>query len=78
MFRKPELYHKPILLRRKGFFYNEILKFVPVAESTISRWCREIPLTKEQKERLVEKKRNNPLIQRLKKQATQTKKEARI
>lgn len=78
MLRKPDLYNKAVRLRRKGFSYNEILKFVHVGHGTISRWCSKIPLTEEQKKRLLEKKRNTPLIQYLQKQAIQSKKEARV
>ena len=78
MLRKPGLYNKAILLRKRGFSYNEILKYLPVAESTISRWCRSVPLTKKQKERLVEKKRNTPFIRSLRKQAIRSEKEAKI
>ena len=78
MLRSPDLYNKAIVLRRKGLSYNEILKFVPVGQGTISRWCSKIPLTEKQKERLLEKKRNTPLIRQLRKQAIQSKKEARI
>lgn len=78
MLRKPDLYNKATTLRRKGLSYNEILKFIHVGQGTISRWCSQIPLTEEQKERLLEKKRNTPLIQRLRKQAIQSKKEAKV
>ena len=78
MYRKENLYLKAILLRSKGFSYNEILKYVPVAKSTISRWCHKIPLTEKQKARLIRKKKNNPFIQGLKKGASRSKKEARV
>lgn len=78
MLRKPDLYKKAVAFRYRGFSYNEILKQLPVAESTISRWCSKIPLTPKQKERLLRKKRNPPLICQLRKQAIQSKKEARI
>lgn len=78
MLRKPDLYSKAILLRHKGFSYNEILRYVPVAQSTMSRWCCNILLTKEQEERLTNKRRNNPFIINIKKQTRQSKKEARI
>lgn len=78
MLRKPDLYNKAIALRYKGLSYNEILKFVPVGQGTISRWCSKIPLTEEQKERLLEKKRNTPLIRQLRKMAIQSKKEAKV
>lgn len=38
--------------RKQGLSYNEILKRVPVAKSTISLWCREIKLTQKQKQRI--------------------------
>lgn len=44
-------------LRRKGFSYKEILQKVAVSKDTISRWCRDISLTEEQKERLVTNKK---------------------
>ena len=43
-------------LRREGLSYKEILEQVPVSKSTISRWCRDIELTPEQKERLKAKR----------------------
>jgi transcriptional regulator with XRE-family HTH domain len=39
-------------LRRKGKSYSEIFKVVNVSKSTLSLWLRDIPLTKEQKEKL--------------------------
>ena len=78
MLRKPDLYNKAIKLRHRGFSYNEILRYVSVGRGTISRWCHSILLTEEQKERLIEKKRNTPLICKLIKQASQSRKEARI
>lgn len=77
MIKKLELYKKAIALRRKGLSYQEILRHIPVGKGTISRWCREIPLTGKQKERLIEKKRNTPLIRRLKENLAQSKKEAK-
>ena len=78
MLRKPDLYNEAVALRSKGLSYNEILKFVHVGQGTISRWCSKILLTKEQKERLLEKKRNTPLIRQLRRQAIQCKKEAKV
>ena len=52
-FREKE---RAIKLRRKGFSYNEILKEIPVAKSTLSLWLRDIGLAKKQKQRLTEKK----------------------
>lgn len=40
-------------LRSKGFSYKEILQVIPVSKDTISRWCKDIVLTAEQKERLL-------------------------
>ena len=39
-------------LRKQGLSYSEIRKTVPVAKSTVSRWCRDIELTHKQKARL--------------------------
>lgn len=35
-------------LRKRGLSYKEILKKVPVSKSTISQWCRNIKLTRNQ------------------------------
>ena len=43
-------------LRRKGLSYKEILTKIYVSKSTISSWCKDIELTKEQKLRLLSKK----------------------
>ena len=53
---------KAILLRKKGYSYNEILKEVPVAKSSLSLWLKDLPLTKEEKQVL--KKRTNKNIAR--------------
>lgn len=42
-------------LRRKGFSYKEILKHMKVSKSTLSIWLREIELTDDQKNRLLNK-----------------------
>jgi len=51
---KSDLKTKVQNLRMKGKTYTEILALleVPVAKSTISVWCREIPMTRGQKERI--------------------------
>ncbi|MCA9355587.1 hypothetical protein KC865_03520 [Candidatus Kaiserbacteria bacterium] len=36
---------KAIALRKKGLSYNEILKQVPVAKSSLSLWLKDLPLT---------------------------------
>ncbi len=43
-------------LRRQGLSYREILLQMNVSKDTISRWCRDIVLTKEQKKRLLNNK----------------------
>ncbi|MDO8264894.1 MAG: hypothetical protein Q7T34_00820 [Candidatus Parcubacteria bacterium] len=45
-----------INLRRKGLSYNEILRRVPVAKSSLSLWLKSVGLAKKQKQRLTEKK----------------------
>lgn len=46
-----------IKLRKQGKTYNEILKVVPVAKSTLSLWLREVGLSKTQKQRISAKRR---------------------
>lgn len=75
--RKILLYNKAIRLRQQGFSYTEILESIPVAQSTMSRWCSTIPLTKEQQDRLDHKRDNNPFIKSLKEKALKTDNEAR-
>jgi hypothetical protein len=43
-------------LRRKGLSYKEILHYISVSKDTISRWCRDIPLSEIQQKRLLNKK----------------------
>lgn len=45
-----------IELRKKGLSYNEILRKVPVAKSSLSLWLKDVGLAKAQKQRLTEKK----------------------
>ncbi len=40
-------------LRKLGYSYQEILQFIPVSKDSISNWCRDIILTPEQSERLL-------------------------
>lgn len=76
--RKINLYNQAINLRQKGLSYNEILKSLPVAQSTLSRWCHDIILTEEQKNRLTNKQRNTPLISGLRTRAIETRKESKV
>lgn len=41
---------KAIELRRKGLSYNDILKQLPVAKSSLSLWLKDLPLTKSEKD----------------------------
>lgn len=43
-------------LRRNGYSYSEIQKKVAVSKDTISRWCKDIKLSKKQKLRLINNK----------------------
>lgn len=43
-------------LRRLGLSYGEILEQIKISKDTLSRWCRDIPLTDSQKKRLLENK----------------------
>lgn len=47
---------KAMRLRKKGFSYNEILKEIPVAKSTLSLWLRNVGLSKRQRQRLTQKR----------------------
>ena len=44
-------------LRHQGKSIKEIARMVGISQSTASRWCSDIPLTKEQRARLDEKRR---------------------
>lgn len=46
-----------ISLRKQGLSYNEILRKVPVAKSTLSVWLKDIGLAKRQKQQLTEKRK---------------------
>lgn len=48
-------------LRRSGHSYSEILREVSVAKSTLSLWLKSVGLSKEQHQRLTEKKRESAL-----------------
>jgi hypothetical protein len=40
-------------LRRQGLSYGEILQQIQISKDTLSRWCKDIPLTESQKKRLL-------------------------
>lgn len=48
---------KAIALRKAGNSYNEILRTIPVAKSTLSLWLRDVGLAKLQKQKLSAKRR---------------------
>lgn len=56
MIQKYQEKEKAINLRKRGFSYNEILREVPVAKSTLSLWLRDVGLSKRQKQKLTERK----------------------
>ena len=43
-------------LRKQGLSYKEIIQIVKSSKDSISRWCKDIPLTKIQKQRLLQNK----------------------
>ncbi|MDP2641207.1 MAG: hypothetical protein Q8P39_01550 [Candidatus Yanofskybacteria bacterium] len=47
---------KAIELRKRGFSYNEIRQRIRVSKSSLSLWLRSVGLSKQQKQRLTEKK----------------------
>lgn len=53
---KLDLKLKAQILRRKGLSYGAILSKVKVSKDTLSRWCRDIVLTKDQQLRLIQNK----------------------
>ncbi len=53
---------RAITLRKKGLSYNEILKELSVAKSSLSLWLKDFPLTEDEKRSL--KKRKHALISR--------------
>jgi len=57
MIQKNAEKEQAIVLRKQGFSYNEILRNVPVAKSTLSVWLKDIGIAKEQKQRLTEKRK---------------------
>tara|TARA_B100000745_G_scaffold294549_1_gene237654 strand:- start:15314 stop:16042 length:729 start_codon:yes stop_codon:yes gene_type:complete len=50
---------KAMRLRKKGYTYNEILKEVNVAKSSLSLWLKDMPLTKQEKDILRKRKDAN-------------------
>jgi hypothetical protein len=58
MIKKEIEKNRAIELRKDGLSYNEILKKVPVAKSTLSAWLKEIGLSKKQKQRLTLKRKS--------------------
>lgn len=50
---------KAISLRKQGLTYNEILRQVPVAKSSLSLWLNDLPLTKLEKHLLSKRKDSN-------------------
>jgi len=57
MIKKTEEKQLVIELRKKGLTYNEILKEVPIAKSTLSVWLKGIGIAKSQTQRLTEKRK---------------------
>lgn len=53
---KKEEKSKAIILRKQGFSYNEILRKVFVAKSTLSVWLKDVGIAKPQKQRLTLKR----------------------
>lgn len=52
---KEELRAKAIQLRKKGFSYNEIRKYVPVSKSSLSMWLKHVRLSPKHRARLYTK-----------------------
>ena len=56
MISKEKEKKKAIELRKQGLSYNEVLKRVSVAKSTLSLWLQSVDLSKRQKQRLTAKR----------------------
>ena len=56
MIKKDKEKTRAISLRKKGLSYNEILREVPVAKSTLSVWLKNIGIAKPQKQKLAQQK----------------------
>ncbi len=59
MIKKTKERQRAIALRKKGLSYNEILKRVPVAKSTLSLWLRDVGLAKRHVQRLTRKRKTS-------------------
>lgn len=59
MINKVRERERAIQLRKKGYTYNEILKEVDVAKSSLSLWLKDIPLTHQEKSILRKRKDAN-------------------
>src|SRR5438270_5358277 len=49
---KDDLRERAIAMRKEGKSYREIREEVPVSKSTLSLWLCDVPMTKEQRQRL--------------------------
>lgn len=56
MIQKTEEKNRAVALRKEGLSYSEILRYIPVAKSTLALWLHSVGLSKKQKQRLTEKK----------------------
>lgn len=63
-----------IKLRKKGCSYGDILKKVPVARSSLSLWLKDLPLTKEEKKVLKQRRDSSISKGRIKAAAAQRRK----
>ncbi|MEK7619200.1 MAG: hypothetical protein AAB416_03105 [Patescibacteria group bacterium] len=61
MIAKIEERKKAIALRKEGRSLRDIVKVVPVAKSTLSVWLKQVHLSKPQRQRLTQKKREAQL-----------------
>jgi len=58
---KIELKQKAQEMRKRGKSYNEIMKVLKLSKSTVSDWCKDVELTKQQKYNLYQSKRRGAL-----------------
>jgi transcriptional regulator with XRE-family HTH domain len=59
---KDDLRQKAIVMRQDGLSYNQIGEVLHVAKSTLSSWLRDIALTEEQRQALVNRRSDRRLV----------------
>jgi len=61
MVRKAVPFQRVSVLRRQGYSFSEIGKVVRVSQSTLSRWCRDIKLSRRARQQILRKSKQGSL-----------------